>query len=293
MDNLFSWFDSFFDEVITNVNDVPLTNFILNQTNLTQGNQTNSSHFSYTMLSTHNSTHVPLDLNTNDNTFDENYHEENPNIIEENYYFNTQSNNSPNYDYQSLDDIQNTEGANSIDSIIQNANRLRILQELYTQTISSQPLLPRESQNIDYNYNINAQTPYTRLPNLDIFTPPSIEIPSQITDLLTLFFNDQLLNTLDTLEDVKVTLDQSIFDKLPEITFSEKIIIEEPCNICMEEYENGDILKKLPCNHYYHKDCISKWLCNEKTTCPMCRKDVRSAFETSDTSRIDTINQLD
>lgn len=304
MDDLFTLFDSFFDEVITNVNDVPLNNFIFNQnqsnqnlsstsgnylTSINSGNSGNSGNWNYRMLST-SFEHTPFHHYNNES---DNIDEENDNIDEENinyqpndYYLHSQQTENTTSGFQSLDNLDHY--TNSVDSIIQNANRLRVLHELYNQTISSQPV----SQNLSYNYNIESRI--TNIPNtltsttltstLDIFNPPSVEIPSQITDLLTLFFNDQLLGTLDTLEDVKVTLDKSIFDKLPEIIFNDQIKIEEPCNICMEEYTLNDVLKQLPCNHYYHKDCISKWLCNEKTTCPMCRKDVRSAFETETNS---------
>ena len=37
--------------------------------------------------------------------------------------------------------------------------------------------------------------------------------------------------------------------------FSEK---DEVCNICMEEINTSDIVYKLPCNHFYHKECWKK-----------------------------------
>ena len=46
------------------------------------------------------------------------------------------------------------------------------------------------------------------------------------------------------------------------------------CSICSEEYKNNDIIKKLPCNHIFHSECLKIWLLN-KTTCPIYRKDLR------------------
>lgn len=30
------------------------------------------------------------------------------------------------------------------------------------------------------------------------------------------------------------------------------------CVICLDAFTNGDILRRLPCNHEYHRDCIGK-----------------------------------
>ncbi|KAI9216532.1 hypothetical protein BC828DRAFT_393384 [Blastocladiella britannica] len=47
------------------------------------------------------------------------------------------------------------------------------------------------------------------------------------------------------------------------------------CVICMVEYEKGDQLVDLPgCAHVMHAQCLQPWL-KTKTTCPMCRVDVR------------------
>lgn len=52
------------------------------------------------------------------------------------------------------------------------------------------------------------------------------------------------------------------------------------CVICMTEYEAGDRLKILPCNHAYHNTCINTWLLlqpKEGKTCPICKQKVNIA----------------
>ncbi|XP_073225271.1 uncharacterized protein [Cicer arietinum] len=45
------------------------------------------------------------------------------------------------------------------------------------------------------------------------------------------------------------------------------------CVICQIEYEKGEALVALQCDHPYHKDCISKWL-QIKKVCPICSNEV-------------------
>ena len=44
---------------------------------------------------------------------------------------------------------------------------------------------------------------------------------------------------------------------------------EEECCICLETFEAGNTLKRLPCGHEFHMDCIDQWLTTEHATCPM------------------------
>uniref|UniRef100_A0A8D8CBD4 E3 ubiquitin-protein ligase KCMF1 n=1 Tax=Culex pipiens TaxID=7175 RepID=A0A8D8CBD4_CULPI len=55
------------------------------------------------------------------------------------------------------------------------------------------------------------------------------------------------------------------------------------CSVCVEQISTDDS-KQLVCGHVFHGKCINLWLRN-KSTCPMCRKDVdcnRSRMPDSD-----------
>jgi len=54
---------------------------------------------------------------------------------------------------------------------------------------------------------------------------------------------------------------------------------EDPCSICQEEYEVGDEVRDLPCEHYFHSACIDRWLYIQKK-CPLCRHDITAEVPT-------------
>lgn len=50
---------------------------------------------------------------------------------------------------------------------------------------------------------------------------------------------------------------------------------EQPtCSICLCEFEEKDVIKKLRCGHYFHSECIDPWLLNNKAVCPVCRRGI-------------------
>ncbi|KAF3783845.1 Receptor-like proteiny region transmembrane domain- and RING domain-containing protein 6 [Nymphaea thermarum] len=49
------------------------------------------------------------------------------------------------------------------------------------------------------------------------------------------------------------------------------------CYVCLMDYEEGDIVRTLPCQHKFHQLCIDKWLKEVHRVCPLCRGNVCAA----------------
>ena len=66
-------------------------------------------------------------------------------------------------------------------------------------------------------------------------------------------------------------------ERLNEVTVDENLLrYEMPnCAICQDRFEKDMILKKMPCNHLCHSQCLLIWLegCN---TCPLCRYELET-----------------
>ena len=49
------------------------------------------------------------------------------------------------------------------------------------------------------------------------------------------------------------------------------------CVICLEEFENNNLINTLPCAHIFHSECLKKWVSN-KPSCPTCRLNLRDYY---------------
>lgn len=56
------------------------------------------------------------------------------------------------------------------------------------------------------------------------------------------------------------------------------------CSICMDNVELGLDVTVLPCNHWFHRDCVVAWL-KEHDTCPHCRKPITNPEDQPQSSR--------
>uniref|UniRef100_A0A671S5V2 Ring finger protein 215 n=1 Tax=Sinocyclocheilus anshuiensis TaxID=1608454 RepID=A0A671S5V2_9TELE len=47
----------------------------------------------------------------------------------------------------------------------------------------------------------------------------------------------------------------------------------DSCAVCLEQYNNNQCLRVLPCLHEFHRDCVDPWLLLQQT-CPLCKRSV-------------------
>ncbi|KAF9969415.1 hypothetical protein BGZ73_008231 [Actinomortierella ambigua] len=45
------------------------------------------------------------------------------------------------------------------------------------------------------------------------------------------------------------------------------------CAVCLFDYEEGETLRHLRCDHYFHRDCVDRWLIKHPL-CPTCRSPI-------------------
>mmetsp|Transcript_41982 Transcript_41982/g.66561 ORF Transcript_41982/g.66561 Transcript_41982/m.66561 type:complete len:166 (+) Transcript_41982:27-524(+) len=71
---------------------------------------------------------------------------------------------------------------------------------------------------------------------------------------------------------------RAIEEHLPDVRVANEDIT---CAICLDEIGREDVAKLLPCNHYYHSECLVAWCTKrlqkegakstERIQCPICR----------------------
>jgi E3 ubiquitin-protein ligase RNF115/126 len=73
---------------------------------------------------------------------------------------------------------------------------------------------------------------------------------------------------------------------LPKKRVTEDMMAEDgkvECSICMDDLEVGAEITVLPCDHWFHPECIKVWL-KEHDTCPHCRKPIEDHIAQPTTS---------
>jgi len=114
-------------------------------------------------------------------------------------------------------------------------------------------------------------------PPCDLHWEPRLPCGLFASQLSELLFRDitpedyDLLLQLD--EGVKrPTASKSSVENLPEVCQEE--FVGKNCTICLCCFERSDRVLALPCEHFFHKACITKWLVESKPVCPMCCRKV-------------------
>jgi len=103
-----------------------------------------------------------------------------------------------------------------------------------------------------------------------------------------------LLNTIGNITDIANTfvpnneedepqpqpLDKKLIKKLKSKKYKDikKQDGDDKCSICFANYSSNDKVIKLPCQHFFHKKCILKWLKKYNDKCPICRQSCDNNF---------------
>ncbi|KAF7274025.1 hypothetical protein GWI33_013289 [Rhynchophorus ferrugineus] len=90
------------------------------------------------------------------------------------------------------------------------------------------------------------------------------------------FLQDMSVDYMELLEDDEA-FDLVLRDELDSL---ETLLFDKnssdgqmSCVICLEDFREHETIKKLPCNHTFHINCIDHWL-KINGTCPLCRSDI-------------------
>ncbi|KAI0386517.1 hypothetical protein F5Y04DRAFT_124056 [Hypomontagnella monticulosa] len=47
------------------------------------------------------------------------------------------------------------------------------------------------------------------------------------------------------------------------------------CSICLEGFEDDDLVRETLCGHIFHKKCLEWWLTKHRSRCPLCQNDFK------------------
>lgn len=96
------------------------------------------------------------------------------------------------------------------------------------------------------------------------------------TDTLLIQSNMEITNTDDhTTSSSPVARRQQPLQLQPSTSLNhDSLSFNAMCSICLEEYEEGEMLRMLPCHHMFHTECIVPWLTERFPNCPLCKAHV-------------------
>lgn len=98
----------------------------------------------------------------------------------------------------------------------------------------------------------------------------------------------QLLNQMETSGPPPLAKDK--IEDIPKVNISaEEVERKLQCSVCWEDFKINEKVRKLPCSHLYHEDCIVPWL-NLHGTCPICRKSLNGEEDDDNDVHMDNVD---
>ncbi|XP_064615097.1 E3 ubiquitin-protein ligase RNF13-like isoform X2 [Liolophura sinensis] len=118
-----------------------------------------------------------------------------------------------------------------------------------------------------YTVTLDGKSPF----NYNLYLIPFAIVVGCCFTLMVIFMIGKLCR--DMRKRRKSRLSKSNLKKIPIKKFK-KGDKYDVCAICLDDYEEGEKLRVLPCAHAYHLKCIDPWLTKNKRTCPVCKRKV-------------------
>ena len=140
---------------------------------------------------------------------------------------------------------------------------------LFSIPLSNQPISLLNIQPPNQPFSLFSNPPSNQ--PFSLFSNPPANVHNSMVNMINLLLNGANLPQ----EDVRVTMDDSDFDKLKTITLEKSM--EENCTICLYLMDTDEVVIELDCNHTFHKECIEKYFKEYSYKCPLCRKEAGKA----------------
>lgn len=107
----------------------------------------------------------------------------------------------------------------------------------------------------------------------------SVQLPCGLTtgEVSDLLYRDitpedyDLLLLLDKTTPKPIASTECI-EGLPSVPQEE--FMDGECSVCLGKFEAGDAVAALPCQHHFHRTCVTKWLGECRRMCPLCGAEV-------------------
>ena len=158
-------------------------------------------------------------------------------------------------DFLNENEEEKNNNKNSENEIKFNLRRRPILTRIIEKDIISPFQNPNTLRNREINNNVNL-----RHTNVHIYERPE------------LFSDDISLNISEKNDEDEDTYTKLI-SYIPVFNCKDKKKEKEnnnKCIICLSDFEIGDKKSTLPCLHFFHPDCIERWIKRQKY-CPICK----------------------
>jgi len=86
----------------------------------------------------------------------------------------------------------------------------------------------------------------------------------------------EMLSALDEGLPKRGIAEKDVVDSLPRMVVHDGA---KECGVCLSALEKDSDAVELPCKHYFHAACISKWLTECKNACPICAAPIQRPAE--------------